>query len=95
MKFNREYEDIVEELSQAIGSIQDCHDSFEMSQEEWNQLEEQERVECTRTLADDLFYGLGNITKITIGSGRIEYDPDHHLIKVFSVPQVVHMIHLI
>jgi hypothetical protein len=95
VKFNREYEHIVEEMAQAIISIQDCYDLFEMSQEEWNEMDQDEQVACITTLADDIFYGLGNLPVVQIGSGKIEYDAVNHILKVSSVPQVTHLIHLI
>lgn len=60
VKFNREYQDIIDEMIPAIASIEDCHMFFDMTLEEWSALEDQEKVECMRTLADDLFYGLGS-----------------------------------
>jgi hypothetical protein len=95
VKFNREYQAIIHDLVQAIGLIQDCHDAFEMSAEEWIALEDAERIECVRTLADDMFYGLGQLPKLDIGSGRIEYDSVNHLIKVYPEPKVVHVVKLI
>jgi hypothetical protein len=95
VKFKREYEDIVDEMAQAIISIQDCYDLFEMNQEEWSQMDQDEQMACIRTLSDDIFYGLGNLPILTIGSGKIEYDASNHIIKVSSVPQVTHLIHLI
>ncbi|MEX2415898.1 MAG: hypothetical protein WD424_07125 [Paenibacillaceae bacterium] len=95
VKFNREYEDIVEEMAKAIISIQDCYDLFEMNQEEWSLMGQEEQKACILTLADDIFYGLGNLPILTIGSGKIEYDASNHILKVTSVPQVTHLIHLI
>ena len=95
VKFKREYEHIVEEMTDAIISIQDCYDLFEMNQEEWNEMDHEEQRACITTLADDIFYGLGNLPLLTIGSGKIEYDATNHILKVTSVPQVTHLIHLI
>jgi hypothetical protein len=95
VKFNREYEDIVEEMTKAIISVQDCYECFEMNQDEWNQMDQDEQISCIRTLSDDIFYGLGNLPILTIGSGKIEYDSQNHVIKVFSTPQVTHLIYLI
>ncbi|MEX1030906.1 MAG: hypothetical protein WDZ91_12815 [Paenibacillaceae bacterium] len=95
VKFKREYEHIVEEMAKAIINIQDCYDLFEMNQEEWSQMDHEEQMACITTLADDIFYGLGNLPVLTIGSGKIEYDATNHILKVSSVPQVTHLIHLI
>src|SRR5690554_4389143 len=95
VKFNREYEHIVEEMVQAIISIQDCYHLLEMDQPDWAEMDHEEQVACITTLADDIFYGLGNLPILTIGSGKIEYDATNHILKVTSVPQVTHLIHLI
>jgi hypothetical protein len=95
VKFKREYEHIVEEMAKAIITIQDCYDLFEMNQEEWSQMDYEEQMACITTLADDIFYGLGNMPVLNIGSGKIEYDATNHILKVSSVPQVTHLIHLI
>lgn len=95
VKFNREYQDIIDEMIPAIASIEDCHMFFDMTLEEWSALEDQEKVECMRTLADDLFYGLGSEGQLEVGSGVLEYDADKHLIKVKPDDAVVHVINLI
>ena len=95
VKFNREYQDIIVDFSNAISTIPDCHELFEMSNQEWSQLAAAEQHEIIRTLADDLFYGLGTDRQLAIGSGSVEYDPKSHLIKVTSGPQVLHLVRLI
>lgn len=79
----------------AIAEIPDCHDMFEMTAEGWSELLDEERLEIIRTLSDDIFYGLGSIRQLHVGSGQIEYDPSNHVIKVTSGTQVVHIIRLI
>ncbi len=56
VKFNREYKEIVTDLANAIGHIEDCHSTFEMNREDWEALQMQDRQEYIRTLADDLFF---------------------------------------
>lgn len=95
VRFNRSYPEIIRELSEAVACIPDSYAGFEMSGDEWNRLGREERLACIRTLSDDIFYGLGSIPVMRIGSGVIEYDSSRHVIKVASAPQVVHMIHLV
>ena len=95
VKFNREYKDIVTDLANAIGSIDDSYEAFEMEADDWSALPSDERAEFMRTLADDIFYGLGSLPKLSIGSGTIEYDPANHVLKVHSHEKVVHVIQLI
>ena len=82
VKFAREYEDIVEELARAIGEIDDCYHFFEMTEADWTDLEEDEQKECLKTLADDVFFGLGTDPKIDIGQGILVYDLKRHVITV-------------
>lgn len=95
VKFNRDYKDIVTDLAQAVSAIPDSYEFFEMSADDWNDLEQQERAEVIRTLADDVFYGLGERPKLSVGSGQIEYDPHNHVIKVTPGSRVVHVVRLI
>jgi hypothetical protein len=95
VKFHRAYRDIIEDMVPAIASIRDCHLCFEMSAEDWERLTEQERTACIRTLADDLFYGLGAERRIRVGSGVLEYDAEKHLIKVKPDNAVIHLISLV
>jgi hypothetical protein len=95
VKFNREYKDIVQDLSIAIQAIKDGYEAFEMTAEEWSTQDVGEQAEFMRTLADDIFYGLGSTPTLDIGSGKIEYDAANHLIKVHSDEKVIHVIKLI
>jgi hypothetical protein len=95
VKFNREYQEIIDDMIPAIASIPDCHSFFDMTLEEWTDMEAQDKGECLRTLADDLFYGLGVEHQIDVGAGTLEYDADKHLIKVKPDAAVVHVINLI
>lgn len=95
VKFNREYKDIVQDLAIAIRAIRDGYEAFEMTAEDWDAQDEAEQAECMRTLADDIFYGLGTTPAMAIGSGKIEYDAANHIIKVHSDDKVVHVVQLI
>lgn len=95
VKFNREYNDIVDDIVIGIRRINNCYEAFEMDAGDWNALDDSERTDCLRTLADDLFFGLGSFPEMRIGSGKIEYDRTNHILKITSAPQIVHLIHLI
>jgi hypothetical protein len=95
VKFGREYEDIMQELSGALVRMDKVNDSFEMSFEDWEQLEEEERLECIRTLADDLFYALGADPVMYIGGGKVMYDREHHIIKLAITDKEVQLIYLV
>lgn len=95
VKFNRDYNEISADLASAVADIADCYEFFEMSKQDWTDLAEEDQQELVRTLSDDLFYGLGDSSSIRVGSGKIEYDPGKHVIKVTTNAQVVHIVHLI
>lgn len=95
VKFGREYEDIMSELSDALVRMDNVHDSFEMNAEEWQQLVDEERTECIRTLADDLFYALGADPVIYVGAGKVIYDREHHIIKLVITDKEVQLIYLV
>ncbi|WP_420916824.1 hypothetical protein [Paenibacillus thiaminolyticus] len=80
--YGRPYKDILEELVAAIALIPDGYQFFDMGQEEWEALGEQERHEVLEALGDDVFYGLGQERLLFIGSGSVQYDPEFHLIEV-------------
>lgn len=95
VKFGREYADIIQDFSRAIRGIDGLYEFFEMSSEDWEQLKEKERNECIKTLADDVFYGLGSDPTLHVGKGIVVYDRSNHIIKVFSGEKVVHVVNLV
>jgi len=95
VKFAREYEDIHKELADAVSGIEDVYAFFEMTPEEWNELQDEERGECIRTLTDDVFYALGSDPKLEIGSGSVRYDAVRHMIKVSVKNGPVTMVKLV
>jgi hypothetical protein len=95
VKFNREYEDIVKDMVEAIVAIDDFYTFFDMSEKDWRGLDQEERVECAKTLADDLFYSLGADPEIEIGTAKLQYDASHHILKMVYDPKHTKIIHLI
>ncbi|WP_027092510.1 hypothetical protein [Cohnella thermotolerans] len=94
IRYARPYDDILDELVKALEDIPNCYETFEMSSEEWSELDEAERDVCIRTLADDLFYVLGSSSHAAAGSGKLEYDKDRSVIKVAASPQLIHVVTL-
>jgi len=82
VKFNREYNEIIEELTDALLDIEGCHDIFEMSVEDWTQMKKRDRRELIKTLSDDLFYGLGADAFIELGDSMITYHKENHTITI-------------
>ena len=50
VKFARDYEDIVSDMSHAVPNIDNFYQFFHMEKEQWERLTEEEQKECTRTL---------------------------------------------
>ncbi|REE83849.1 hypothetical protein A8990_11628 [Paenibacillus taihuensis] len=86
VKHAREYSDILSDLTEALVSIEDGYLFFEMETEDWEQLEQPQRLELMEALADDVFYALGEDPVLHVGGGIVTYRPKHHIIEV-SVDQ--------
>lgn len=95
VKFGREYEDIVGDLTEALGQIEDSYAFLEMNEEDWKELDESEQKECLKTLADDVFFALGTNPKVHVGRGILVYEKSKHVIKVNQGENVVTIVNLI
>ena len=88
VKFGRDYSVIIDELSAALASIEGIHDFFEMDTDDWGALSSEERLECIRTLSDDVIYVLGQQPSASVGTGYVEYSEKEHSLKVTDGPKV-------
>ncbi|HHY81939.1 MAG TPA: hypothetical protein GX505_04580 [Clostridiales bacterium] len=88
VKYRRDYSAIIGELSSALEHIEGVHDFFEMNTDDWKALSSEERMDCIRTLSDDVIYVLGRQTTASVGSGFVEYDEKQHMIKVIDGPKI-------
>ncbi|MFD0590550.1 hypothetical protein ACFQZE_21410 [Paenibacillus sp. GCM10027627] len=91
----REYSDILKELTEAVGQIEESYTFFEMEPEEWEALPAEDRHEVMEALADDVFFGLGEDPEIEVGKGVISYNSKHHIIEVSQGDNVIQIIRLI
>ncbi len=82
VRHGREYQEILSDLTEALGAINNSYEFFEMTNEEWAELGTPERGEVIEALADDVFYGLGVDPVITVGEGTVTYHPKFHIIEV-------------
>ncbi|WP_025720952.1 hypothetical protein [Paenibacillus sp. 1-18] len=82
VKHGREYEQILNELAEAVGRIPDSYEFFEMDALDWDKLDPVGRQEVNEALAEDLFYALGTEPVITVGSGVVIYESEQHRIYV-------------
>ncbi|TBL81716.1 hypothetical protein [Paenibacillus thalictri] len=94
VKFGREYADIIDEMTEAVVQIEDIYSFFEMPEQDWQEMNAEEQRECIRTMADDLFYGLGADPVMEIGSGMVSYDKSKHILKVAQDDKVISIIRL-
>ncbi|GGJ31490.1 hypothetical protein [Paenibacillus hunanensis] len=82
VKHGRDYEGILNDLTKALDMIPDGYLFFQMSAEEWEGLNPEERREVQEALAEDLFYALGSEPTIQVGSGVVIYAADTHRIDI-------------
>ncbi|MCZ8514555.1 hypothetical protein O9H85_19430 [Paenibacillus filicis] len=95
IKFGREYSDIISDFTDALQGIDGCYEFLEMTEDEWGGMDVSEQTECIKTLADDLFYGLGTESPMTIGECTVTHDAKRHLIRIDHGEGLTRVIHLI
>ena len=95
VKFARDYEDIVSDMTDAVPNIDRFYQFFNMEEEQWEQLSEEEKKECTKTLCDDLFFALGSRSTIPVEGGWVTYEQKKHVITVNNGGKVVAIINLV
>lgn len=95
IKFAREYNDIIDDFTQALHSIDECYSFLEMTPEDWNELDGEEQQECIKTLADDLFYGLGTEPKMRVGSCTVSHDREKHVIVIYHEGKLISVVYLV
>lgn len=95
VKHGRDYDGILTDLTAAVGEIPDSYLFFEMAEQDWMQLGIEEKREVQEALAEDLFYALGAEPVITVGSGIVMYDKDHHRINLLIGDEELTVVSLI
>jgi hypothetical protein len=94
IKYTRAYGDIINELADAVCSIDNFYSFIEMDSEAWDKLDSRMQHECARTMADDVFYTLGTSLAINVGNGLVKYDGENDIIKVFNADRCVYIVKL-
>lgn len=95
VKHSREYVDILDELARAISQVKEFYRFFQMETADWEQLSEDEQQGMTRTLADDLFYGLDHKPMLDVGCGSIKHDMENHVLIVSDGDQLIQIVNLV
>jgi len=83
------------ELTAALEELPGSYTLLDMEEQEWAELEAEEQLECLRTLADDVFYGLGSDPVLELGEGTLNHDVGKHVITVTYPGGVTRIIRLI
>lgn len=94
IRYTRDYDKILDDLSRAIATIPRFYEMFEMNGAEWTELSQNDKDICLRTLADDVFYVLGADLSAHVGPGFAEYDAGHGIIKITAGPRLTHVVTL-
>ncbi len=95
VKFVREYENIISDLSEVLIGINDIYTFFEMPEESWKYTSKEKKKKYIETLSDDLFFGLGAEKEIELGLGKIIYNDKNDKLEVFNVCEKIGEINLI
>lgn len=82
VKYSGEYAVIISDFARALGRIEEIGEFLEMDAGTWGRLSAEERIDCIRTAADDLFYALGIEKEFDVGAARVFLDEIHHRICV-------------
>ncbi|HOB90689.1 MAG: hypothetical protein WBH35_04655 [Bacillota bacterium] len=94
VRFARRYCDITRDLSNALQGIRDVYAFTDMPADCWHDMTAFDRQECILTLADDVFYALGAVPMLRVGTGWVRYDGRRHVIVVTSEPGYTQIIGL-
>ncbi|HZK35029.1 MAG TPA: hypothetical protein VFD33_06955 [Bacillota bacterium] len=91
VKFAREYSEIIDELAKTLVQISGANDLFDMDEDTWFGMDGDGKHELTKTMADDIFFALGEerSASISVGNGLVEYDKNRHIIKVTEGVKIV------
>ena len=95
VRFNREYPEILADLSAILTQLPASAEFVEMDQADWLNLSPKTRKEMAETIADDLFFALGDEPTITFGELTVQYDSNLHRIFIHSSNGETHIVKLV
>lgn len=84
LTYTREFKRIIEELAEGIMKIDGFYEFFDMSKNDWESLSLEEKFECAKTLADDVFYALGKEPTMPMCGAVLQYDKSEGIIKIMQ-----------
>ncbi|HCW03279.1 MAG TPA: hypothetical protein DGK91_01310 [Clostridium sp.] len=94
LKFSREYKRIIDELASALLVIEDIYSFLNMEKNIWEKFQDEERKELIKTLADDIFYGLGQEPLMEIGEDKVQYSKEKNEIYIISKDNIIKTVKL-
>ena len=94
LKFSREYKRIIDELASALLVIEDIYSFLNMEKNIWEKFQDEERKELIKTLADDIFYGLGQEPLMEIGEDKVQYSKEKSEIYIISKYNIIKTVKL-
>lgn len=94
LKFSREYKRIIEEIADCLLNIKEIYSFLGMEKSTWEELEDEDKIEFTKTLADDIFYALGQEPIVEIGDDKIEYSKEKSEIYIISKNSIIKTVKL-
>ncbi|NLM35373.1 MAG: hypothetical protein GX206_08040 [Clostridiales bacterium] len=94
LQFSREYKRIIEEIADGLSNITDVYSILDMEKTTWEDLCDQDKIEFTKTLADDIFYALGQEPIMIIGDDKVEYSKEKGEINIISQNNVIKSVKL-
>lgn len=95
VRYGRDYEDIIEDLMEAVNKIDDFYHFINIDQDFWSSLNKNKQKDCLQTLTDDIFYALESNHDLQVGSGSVVYDCHNNIIKVHDTSNCTHIINLV
>lgn len=78
-----------------LAGLTACAEFVEMRAEEWSNLSPKKRKEMADTIADDLFFALGDEPTIAFGNVQIQYEQATHRIFIQVNHDETHIVKLI
>ena len=92
LQFSREYKRIIEEIADGLSNITDVYSILDMEKHLGRSLD-QDKIEFTKTLADDIFYAWSRPIMI-IGDDKVEYSKEKGEINIISQNNVIKSVKL-
>lgn len=94
IKYIREYDQINDDLTKGLLKIDNFFPLLGMDSEDWEEVSKENKYYYAKTLADDIFYALGDENTLDIGNGNIEYDQKLQTISVYKSGNLICSIEL-